>query len=80
MTRESTVIIMAALVALVGCSKPEDRNAGKVAAAEDQAGSVSHAKPEQPEQAAKKRRPSAWDEEMRRSREDAPPRRPWGGK
>jgi hypothetical protein len=39
------IVIIAVLLALVGCSRPGDGASSAIA--EDQAGSVSHAKPEQ---------------------------------
>lgn len=63
-------IIIAVLLALVGCSKPEDVSAG-MATTKDQGGPVSHAKPEQPAQIAPgarptpTNRPSALDRRLR---------------
>lgn len=69
---KALIIIMVALVALAGCSKLEEGNAGsKIAAAEDQAESVSHAKAEQPDptgpsaKPARQKKPSALDRLLR---------------
>ena len=44
---KTQLIIVAVLVALAGCSKSEEGSAGNVTMAEEQARSVSHAKPDQ---------------------------------
>lgn len=62
------LMIIAVLVALAGCSKADDGRAGKIAAAEDQAESVSHAKPEQVAPGARpasKNKPSELDRLLR---------------
>jgi hypothetical protein len=74
---KAQIVVIAVLLSLLGCSKPEDVGTGKPAA-ENQAESVSHAKPEQPEQARKRNTSPNLDALFKRSREENPPRHPWG--
>lgn len=80
---KSLIVIMAALAALAGCSKPQEESLtggmNAVAPAKEplapsdipgaQDTEVSHAKP---------KKQTGWDAEMQRSREEAPPLRKWG--
>lgn len=65
-----TMIIIAILVALTGCFRPEEVSANKTTA-EDQAGPVSHAKPDQVDLSApstlsaRKNKPSELDRLLR---------------
>lgn len=71
-------IFIAAMVALAGCSKAEEGSTGKIAAAEDQVGPVSHAKP-QLDQAKKRSSSPNVDALFKRSREEAEQRHQRGG-
>lgn len=73
------IVIVAVLLALAACSNAEEINAAQAAGEKGLAGSVSHAKPEQPAQVAPgahptpKNRPSELDRLLREGAQEKGP-------